>query len=64
MDPGWKTEPGTEHHVRGQIETGIRESPFQFVNMAMQVWILNRAFILCLLPSAASAFTSVHARVL
>lgn len=64
MDPGWKMQPGTEHRVRGQTGAGICESQSRFVHLAMQAWVLNRAFIVCLLPPAAVAFTPVHAQVL
>lgn len=46
MDPDCKTQPGTEHCAWGQIGTAICESPFQFVTLAMQFWMCNRAFIL------------------
>lgn len=63
MDPVWETQPGTQRWCEGANRDRDPESLCQLVNLGMQVWMLNRAFILCLFPSA-TFFTSVHALVL
>ena len=52
MDPGWEAQLGTEHHAKGQMGTGICESPFWFVNLAVQAW----GFYLVLSPFCSLGF--------